>query len=215
MAAFETVRPRRPAGLLVIPVTAFADDWFHRPTAPVAVGIRLLSEQDGQIATANAARSTVEFFGGGDPAVPRPSREVENEIYVSRIMGFAIARAVCDPNDVMKGHEALPALEDHVFSYLTPDGIRFVFEAMQQTTAKASPLSPAASDAELRVLFAHLSGGTIAKLDVAEQLAVRRLLGCALEALRVAAPNLGPEEGESDDEDDVDGESVYDLRVHA
>jgi hypothetical protein len=213
----EFPKTRRPQGMLVIPVTSFADDWEHRPAAPVAVGLRLLSEHDGQVVLATADKSTVEFFGLEDPATRRPHPDVEAEIRLSRIMGIAIARAVCDPNDVMKAHEALPGLEDRVFAYFSADGVRFVFEAIQEFTAKTSPLSPEASDEDLRLLRAHLTAGTLAKMSRGEQLAARRLMGCALEMLAARDP-LVTADGESDatdNDEEGSGESVYDMRLRA
>jgi hypothetical protein len=217
MATLADVRSRKPASTMIIPVSAFSDDWEHRPTAAIAVGLRLLSEQQAQQATREAARTTVEFLHLDDPAAKRPSAEVENEVYTSRIMGFAIAHAVCDPNDVLEMHKDLPAMEDHVFRYFSPAGIKFVFEALQAASAKVSPVSPVADDEDLALLIAHIRVGTIAALPRAEQLAVLRLLACALEPLRVKAPGVVPDvaDGESDHEAAEDGESDYSIRVTA
>ena len=218
MATHESVRTRKPASVIVIPVSAFAEDWEHRPTAPIAVGLRLLSELDAQGATRDAARTTVEFFHLGEPGATRPSQDVQNDVYVSRIMGFAIARAICDPNDIHRMHDQLPALEDHVFRDFTPDGIKHVFQQLQLATAKVSPLSPVADASDVALLVVHLRAETIAKLPRAEQLAVLRLLGCALETLRAAAPDLsvGDSDGDSEAEDgEDDGESDYEIAVRA
>ena len=152
MATHADVKLRKPAASMLIPVSAFSDEWEHRPTAAIAVGLRLLSEQSAQAATREAARTTVEFLHLDDPAAKRPSPEVENEIYVSRIMGFAIAHAVCDPNDVNEMHKDLPAMEDQVFRYFSTAGIKFVFEALQAAMARLSPVSPVADEEDLALL---------------------------------------------------------------
>jgi hypothetical protein len=215
MPTFDSARPSRPITTMVIPPSAFAEGWERRPTAAIAVGLRLLSELDAQIATRDGATSTVKFLNLAEPGVTRLSPEDENDIYLSRIMGMAIARSVCDPNDILKMHDDLPALEDHVFRYFTPAGIKLVFEALQLAGAQHNPLSPTATDEDLALLVAHLQAGTIAALPRAEQLAIRRLLGCALEPLRVKAPGLQPEAGESDHEIFEDGEADYDLTLRA
>lgn len=214
MATYDSAQPRKPASTLTIPVTAFSDDWLERPTAAIAVGLRLLSELDGQIVTRDASNATVVFFGLDQPGAIRPPAEVMNAIYISRCMALAVARSVCDPNDVQKMHDELLALEDHVHRYFSPDGIKFVFQALQEKTAALSPLSPEASDEELTLLVAHLKAGTIASLPFGEQLAIRRLLGCALEPLRVRAPGLIADDESEEEDPDEDEEVVdYDLRM--
>lgn len=209
MSTFNDVRARKPTRMLMVPVSAFADDWRERPTAPVAVGLRLLSEKDCELAMSLAASATIEFFKGADQV----NRAAVDDVYRSRMMAFAVARAVCDPNDVMQGHPLFPALEDQISEFFAPTGIAFIYEALDTMTVELSPLVPVATDEDLVLLRAHLRAGTVLKLPPGEQRAARRLLGRVVEALAAADPSVSIHD-ESDHFEDLPDQDEYGIPTY-
>lgn len=157
-----------------------------------------------------AAQDTVEFFKESSASFPH---EME-DVYRSKMMGIAIARSICDPNDVLAAHPAFPALEDRVAHFFSPDGVRLVYEMLDEMTVTSSPVTPVANDERLKLLNAHLRTGTIGKVKGVEQLMVRRLLGRALEVLEASAPEVSVFDGDSiQEEADADDVPAYAVQV--
>lgn len=178
MAGFsQRKKASRPAPTtLVLQPWVFADQWEGRPTEPVCVGLRLMSEaQKGQ------ARGEAE-------RVAREMHELDYELYLEArddfLVRFAVAHGVCDPNDVTKPHPILPYAEDQVRDALTPRGARFIHDALYRFHVASSPLSPEATEEDLDDLMAAIDEGVLADLSPSREALVRRFLGYALEEIR-------------------------------
>lgn len=213
MSAFADAKPRAPARILILPPTSFTDTWAERPTANIAVGLRLLSEQDVENATIEAAKYIAKLVVDPDAPSGRSfDQDAQNELYNSRLMTEVVARAVCDPNDAATAHELFPIAEIQVQDLFTSEGIRFAFDALSATTVEKSPVMPQATDAELALLVAHLRHGTLKRLPRSTQSGLRKLLAAVLEPLTAFAPGLDADEPEPAREEDDDEENVYRVR---
>jgi hypothetical protein len=116
----------------------FAGTWSLRPTGDVMVGLRVYSESDCRTAEAEAAK--------------QETPEAANAV----LLGIAVARALCDPNDVNSPHPTFPLAEDIVPIALTPNAIRRIFDEVERLHVEQSPAFPEATDEELMELAGAL-----------------------------------------------------------
>jgi hypothetical protein len=210
MSAFTKVTVRKPARTLVIPVTMFADDWYGRPTASIAVGLRLLSEHDLEVATACAHRFVADMQ---DPE--RPENRLYEEVFGARLAAEAVARAICDPNDVSMSHSVFPASEDTIPTALTPKGIEHVWAALERMHIELNPALLPIRDPGVRLLRAHLRAGSLDRLGEAG-LGIRKLLTVVLEKFVEAAPTVTAADVDDEDaEDSGEPLSTYAVTLHA
>ena len=198
---FKPPAKSRPSRIALIAPASFADDWPSIPKAPIAVGLRLLSERDFEVAMAVAAQATTEMLSakGSDRPVDRTT---ESEFYTARLLCEAVSRAVCDPNDTAKTHEAFPATEDSLPMALSPTGIEALYRELEQLHIERSPTAPSAIDDDLRLLRAHLRAGSLRRLPQGEQSGARRFLALVLQAFARVAPEVHAEDFQDDDGED-------------
>jgi hypothetical protein len=133
---------RAPQKTAVLPVTAWAWDFVERPLEDVCVGLRLPSEQDVQVARAEAARIAWEMH-------PTPEDE-DNRVdaFNDACMRWILAKALCTPNDVTRNYFEVP--EDTVPAAFNTTGIQLLWDALEEAYDEASPIMPAeATDEEL------------------------------------------------------------------
>lgn len=151
-------RNKSPSATLVVPLSAFADAWSGKPSEPICVGLRLLSNEDRQKARKVAEEMATELHPrGGDGWI---------ECYNDAVRRQAVALALCDPNDVTQPSQAFPYAEDTVLVALTASGTQKIFDAVEQHEIDQSPLERAADQATLlrlarlleRVDFALMNG---------------------------------------------------------
>lgn len=189
-----------PLRVVVLPPSAFADDWPQKPSDEVAIGLRFLSQADVDAGRREAMREASGFYAElrdtPIPADPDASVDVHNDTLVM----YAVARGTCDPNDVTKPY--FVAAEDTVKIALTPEGARRIYDELVILTKGYSPGLPAASDADVRSLGNRLRRGAIPLDDES-----RKLIGYLL------SKHGGLDEAEGDDEDD--DVAVYSMAVVA
>jgi hypothetical protein len=158
---------------LRLPPSAFAEDYAKRPSEPVLVGLRLISEAACGHAQVAAARTAWE-------AHPEPADvEPRADVYGSELMMNVLARATVEADDTRKPYFG-KAPEDVIRIALAGGGIRRLWEAYEAFCVEMSPLSPALDDAGVEQFTARLTGGAIGKLDAATAGRVRRLLALVL-----------------------------------
>lgn len=150
-------RNKTPGATLVLPLTAFADDWVGKPDAPVCVGLRLLSEEDRRKARHVAEKQATEFHPmGGDGWI---------ECYNDAAKRQVAALAMCDPNDVTRPSELFQLAEDQVQAAFTVRGTQLVFDAVEQHEIDSSPLEHAADEAALQRLARLLALVDVAAIN--------------------------------------------------
>lgn len=168
----QLVKKRRPpARALLLEPWVFADEWDRKPSEPVCVGLRLMSESDKGKARAEAERIALEYHPNGG--------ENLGDAYVSALIRQVAALAICDPNDVTKPSEILPLAEEQVRFALTSRGAEHIFEAYRRYEVETSAIETLADKDDVTELVA-----TLGKLDVeALQPSDRRLISYLLDRL--------------------------------
>jgi hypothetical protein len=165
--------PPRPARVAVLPPASFRTEWAKRPTDDVAIGIRLLSEQEKLTAQAEAFKTATQGGRTGEAASHR---------YLEEILVWAVAMAAVNPND-----ERRPWFADgnaEVKLALTPEAIRHLFDEMELAHVAASPTRAAATDEDLAQLAELLrSPDRLLDLHPAKALRVRKWLRFCLDEL--------------------------------
>ncbi|WP_394847403.1 hypothetical protein LZC95_08050 [Pendulispora brunnea] len=147
--------------MIVLPPSAFADRWEAKPDAAVAVGLRLLSERDIQVAKAESSKWVDKMYSGADGVIRDVDKAVES--WNDCLVRWACALGTCDPNDVTKPY--FPAAEDVIGDALTSEGLRRIWDALELLHLEESPVAPEATDAEILALIGRIAEGTA---DVAE-----------------------------------------------
>lgn len=184
MGAFSAVvaaRPKQALRVVELPPSAYADGWGSKPSAPVRVGLRLISDAEIQTARGEAVRAAMTLHPHADAA--QASQDPNwIDAFNDALMRWAVARATCVPEDISKPF--FPVAEDTVKEALTSQGIKALFEALELLVVEQSPLSPEATDEDLGDLVQVLQhGAALTKMPPGEARALRRLLGHALERL--------------------------------
>jgi hypothetical protein len=85
----ETARAPR---VISLPPSAWAETREDRPREPVRIGIRLISEQDTQVARSEAAKVAVDLM-------PTGSEDDRIEAYNCALMRFAAQYGTCSPTN--------------------------------------------------------------------------------------------------------------------
>lgn len=173
---------RKPPRIVTLTPNDFADTYEYKPTADVAVGLRLLAERDIDDARRQAIRRIdVLHRDDGSPI----DEEARDEAYNDALMCWAVAKATCNVNDVTKPYFDLA--EDLVSIALTPEAIRGLWdELVFLQRGKASTRPPAADD-EIADLARLLEAGAVSLLGAVQQAEIRKLLAYARDVLSAAA----------------------------
>ena len=123
---------RAPESTFTIPISAYADTWKQRPTAPYTVGLRQLAERDYE---SGAKRAMEEAW----TAFPAPSdNERRDEHFVNSLMRWVIARGTCLADDASK--PAWSSHDEYVAGAFTPDGIKLLYQAVEDHKIEVSCL---------------------------------------------------------------------------
>lgn len=172
-AGQQAARAKIPPCVVEMALACWKDGRPNKPLAPVKVGLRLLSEDDFERASARAAKETWIAAPEGIP------NDLRNETYDNRLLTLLMAEATCSPADVSVRYFQHGDLQ--IALDLTPDGIRFLWDHYEAMAIGASPTSPEATDAELDALSDGLAtGDLLAGLDIERARRVRRLLKAAM-----------------------------------
>lgn len=175
-----------PRKTLRLEPSDFSDTWKRKPDKGIVVGLRLLSDADETAVRQNAARL----------AAAEADTDTTVELYNSSLRSGAVALAICDPNDVERGHPVFPMAEDTVPEALTSRTITRLFDELEKLQIESSPLFLEATDEELRMLSVLLASDEPLSLLPSEAASrVRRYLAFALsELLDSEAENLQDED---------------------
>lgn len=154
---------RKPLRVVRLTPDDFATTWGSRPTAGVAVGLRMIADIEENNARA-AALEVVEH--------PALSVAEFNDALVAGIVGAS----VCDPNDANRDPEFLPCPRDMVRRALSAAAIRRLYHEVDAMVAECSPASRAATDEEIDDLVLLLEDHEVTPR-------ARRLLAVVLDEL--------------------------------
>lgn len=171
-----------PPSFVTVPASVFSHEWEARPRDEQAVGLRLVSQADIDTARAQARERAMASV----PDVSDYSHDQQTWIdaYNDALMAHIVAMAMCDPNDVEKTWAPIKAApEDIVRTYMTPGGIKLVYDAWERMRIGLDPVHDEADDddiAQLPALFAEHAD----KLSTVRAARVRRLLAFVLDELR-------------------------------
>lgn len=178
----EIVPNRKPLRVVIVPTSAWCAEYRKRPTAPVAVGIRLLSDDDIQMIRREAAGATVRMYTGDDG---QPVDEAAmTEAYNDALIRWVVGRSVCDPNNTDTSF--FESEEETAGQALTSDGLRFLFDHYDALRTECSPHMAAIADADVAEIVRRL--GDLSKLKTSRALRARKLLQSVLEDLREVDP---------------------------
>lgn len=165
----------KPLKIITIEPGLFASSWAKRPPATIALGLRTLSEADVDSAEKQAERRAAEY-------VAKPDEYLR--VYNHELMCCAVARGICDPNNTDKPAPFLEYPEDTVPKALTPAGLRYIFDALEQALVESSPIYGEATDAEVLALADGLRDGALSGLSPALAARARRFLKFILNDLQ-------------------------------
>lgn len=187
MPAFSQVEQvaaaRKPVHTCVVPLYAFSDAWKGRPSAPVCAGFRPLCGDDVRYIRAAASEEAYRLH-------PRDTDEANRvDAFNDAVMRLAIARSVCDPNDVEKPWSVLgKAADDNVALMLSVTGIQELYDEVERAAVLASPTRTDASDADMLELFDMLELGALERMPPDRAARVRRWMGFLLNECRAFVP---------------------------
>ena len=169
---FQRKAAQKPARVVVISPAEFSDQADKRPETDIAVGLRRLSETSEQGAMVEAAKRARELWPEG--SANEDLIAAANEA----LLCIVVARSLCDPNDVSRGHSAFPAAEDTLPKMLTSRAIRRLWDEIELMAIETSPLQPEATDEQLEALAVDLltKPQELRLLGPAREKRVRRLL---------------------------------------
>lgn len=158
---------KRVPRVLSLPPSAWADSRSDKPREPVTIGIRLLSEEDVQVARSSAAKIAVEL-------VPVGTEDDRIAAYNDALMRFAAERGTCSPTDAEMPHFPMGELE--IRERMTPEGVRRIWHEIEALHLASNPSLPEIDDEGLAHLFAVIHRDALARMSTADASRVRRLL---------------------------------------
>jgi hypothetical protein len=198
----ETKKPDR---IVVIPPSLFAASYRSRPTAEVAIGLRVISERDVQVGRAAASKHMVLFYGTPEGKIRDP--EQAYGCWNDTWLAYAIGRAACDPNDSDKPYFMFG--EEEAARALSSEGLRRLWDEYC-LIAKGTGERAQILDEELLPLAKSLVN--VGALEPVQQTEVRKHLAWILEIIDGAGLRFV---GNEDEEDADEEESVYVVRAES
>lgn len=158
--------PRIPK-VISLPTSAWADSRSDKPRSPVEIGIRLLSEEDVQIARAEAAKLAVQIVAVG-------TDDDRIVAYNDALMRFAAERGTCSPTDAEMPHFVMGELE--IRERMTPEGVRRLWQEIEALHLSSNPSQEEIDDEGVAHLFALIHRDSLSRLPKVDALRIRRLL---------------------------------------
>jgi hypothetical protein len=173
--------PARPARVILVPPSAFADGWGSKPSDPIAIGLRRLSEGAVAAARAGASEEAVTAYKNESGEIRDTAAfwDAFNDALLQRL----VAAALCDPNDVHAPHPLFPLAVDMVPIAFAREGLLLVWHELERLTVEASTLIAPLSDDGVAELVALLQGNALERLPRDQATPVRRLLAHVLGVL--------------------------------
>lgn len=160
--------------VIALPPSAWADSREDKPREPVKIGIRLISDEDTQIARSAAAKIAVEFVATG-------SEDDRIAAYNDALMRVAAEHGTCSPTNAEEPFFMMGELE--IRQRLTPEGVRRIWHEIEALHAALNPSVAEIDDEGLAHLFALLHRDGLDRLDKSDASLVRRLLEMARSTL--------------------------------
>jgi hypothetical protein len=144
----------------------FSPTWHNAPSSDVVVGIRVYSESDARTAEQEAAKQ-------------------EDQVAAEQVLfSLAVARGICDPNNVKAPHPLFPFADDTIPLALTPRAVRRLFDEIERLHVDQSPAFAEATDDDLVELAgALIQPDPLGKLDAVKAKRARRYVRLALDLL--------------------------------
>jgi hypothetical protein len=146
----------------------WADTWEDKPREGVAVGLRLVSDEEESFARKRASEAK------GEVAALLPSVDAYNDALVAGIVGAAL----CSPNDVARDPGCLPIPVETARQALTSRALRRLYHELDAVASEASPSARHIEDEELVALVELLTDDEPKLTNRA-----RRLLAAVLDEL--------------------------------
>jgi hypothetical protein len=172
-------QPPEPIQVIVLQPSAWCATYGKRPTDEVAIGLRLPSERELQIAHAEASKEATANDRDGEAAEFR---------FGEALVCWSLAAALCDVNDATKPY--FECADEEVRQAFTPETLRHLWHELEQAQLAASPVRPGATDEEVEELaFRLVEDPTLESLPAGRGARVRRLLRVCREELREASPD--------------------------
>jgi hypothetical protein len=190
---------RTPQRHVTLDPSAFADGWAEKPLEEVAIGLRLVGEDDVQAARVEAARLAIGWYDDGEGGCVDEDARVE--AYNDALVRWIVARGATDPNDVTQPYFAMA--EETVRVALTSEGVRRIWDELVLLQIGAGVRMAPATDPDLARLARALP--FVGKLAEGPQAEVRKLLAHCLE-------QLAPFAGEPEEDDGGEDVAVYEAR---
>lgn len=146
MSAFSALpidTSRKPATVVSFPPSGWAVTHGDRPTAPVEIGLRVLSEAERIEITSLAATKACRLH----PADHDEDGRVH--AYNRLLMALAVARAACHVDDATVPYWPSGVADDLVPNALTSEGIDHIYHALDRAMVEQNPAQPEADETDL------------------------------------------------------------------
>ena len=154
----------------------FADTWEGRPIEPIVVGLRVPAEADLQSARDNAAALVSDKKGLTEEGVVNAHNDA--------LLSIAVARGICDPNDVTAAHPFFELADDIVPLALKSNTIRWLFDEIERLHVEQSPIFPEATPEEVLALSDLLATeDPFCRANPVDAMRARRYLRFALDLI--------------------------------
>lgn len=186
MSSFGSLEARRPLSFVTVPPHIFSEEWDARPKAPVAIGLRLVAEADVFVARAQARRRANEAFPNLSDSPNELPLWVDafNDAFLAHFLAFAM----CDPNDAAADWEPFRASrEDMTRMFVTPDGLRLIYDAWERMRIANDPTQREATNEEISGLVELLEERSDL-LGRPRAMRIRRLLAFCADELASVKP---------------------------
>ncbi len=173
-SAVAAKEARKPIATVEVPPSVWAQTWTDRPTEPVVVGFRSLSEMALSEITGAAQTIANRWVPGGNERSP-----IWAEQYSAAVRYTSVGRALCQPDCADVPWWDYPdAVSPIAFS---PEGAAWLFARLETALVASSVL---ASEEEPAELAAAIVEASTRELSPARRSQAARLLRAALDVLR-------------------------------
>lgn len=182
----------KPVAFSEIQPGMWTSEWADKPSVPMKVGVRLLSEQSIQESKAEASRVVVGFYEGATE-----DQEGLVDSYNDALMRSSVARGICAHSSAKIPFFALG--EEEVRQHMTPEGVRFLFQEIEAAHIAHSPCQREVDRDECLKLAVILQREVaLERLRGPEKARVGRMLSYCLDALE-----------EAEEAAEADGEQIF------
>lgn len=171
-SAIKAAQPKKAEYTVEVEPSLWVEGRPNKPTTPVKVGIRIVSEAD-----VARARSVAESFANKQHR-ELSSQDVWIESYNSHLIATILYDALVHPENVEKRWFERDSL---VTMNLTTNGLKFLWDHYEIYQVSTSTIAPEATDDELLELEDLILSGTLFDgVDLERARRVRRLIKAAL-----------------------------------